>query len=658
MTLWKVKEIIQIPQEAVWDYPDEDVEVEFDDGSRHVMSWREVIISQFFWDIQRDFPEVPIYPQHAVRGKWKKGTPEDILSNIRKTVGEMAPYVDKEHLMKAVLVMRNRFYNECILHTQEYTTSLNGFDIVEIVESPEYQEIADNLQPTHRSIQQAYERSHELLMDNSWMMHNPMKRANRFGVVNEQQYNQVSVARGFVTDINNVQFNTPILTSYSRGLHKLHDFSIETRSAAKAVQQQKDPIADTEYFNRRLQITSEIIRILHAGDCGSERFVRFHVTSGNFKSLVGSYVEDPETKQLFCVEEADKKRVLNFKVVRARTALGCKHLAKYGVCEKCLGKYAQNIPYNVSIGHLSATTTGESMAQRVLSTKHLDRSIEVKAFKLAKQDAMFLEVVGEEGKFIRIKPDWFGKQQDMEMLIAHSSLAALADIAHTGDTSGMKYSRLTTVEEIGFKVPGKKKADAEYYYAKVSDISRSSFFTPEFLDFLLDQPTLEKEGKSMFRVNLAGWDVTKPILELPLKRESMVDYLRSFSSVIEKDLSTLKVDVNTEEGISDAFALLFKTVDEFVQVPIAYLSILMSAALVRDRKNGDYRLPTYDSPREIAASSELFANRSLSAAVAYEGQFGVLVKPMSITRQLRANHPFDPAVLPTVGDVYDKAGKY
>ena len=194
MTVWPVKDIAEIDQEEIWGYPDEDVMVIFDDGSQHVMSWREVIISQFFWDIQRDFPELPILPQHATIQKWNKGTPEDILSAIRKTISESADFIDKEYIMKTILVMRNRFYNECILHIQEYTTSLNGFDIAEIVESPEYQEIADNLEPTHASIQAAYARSHELLMDKEWLFHNPMKRANRYGVVNEQQYNQVAVA--------------------------------------------------------------------------------------------------------------------------------------------------------------------------------------------------------------------------------------------------------------------------------------------------------------------------------------------------------------------------------------------------------------------------------------------------------------------------------
>lgn len=656
MKTWRVKEISQLPQESLWNYPDEDVEVIFDNNESHILSWREVIISQFFWEIQRDFPELPILPSHATIGKWKKGTPEDILSTVRQTVGQVS-YIDKEYLMKMILVMRNRFYNETILHLQEYTTSLNGFDIVEIVESPEYQDIADNLEPNHGSIQRAYERSHELLMDDHWLMHNPMKRANRFGVVNEQQYNQVSVARGFVTDINNVQFNNPILTGYARGLHKLHDFSIETRSAAKAVQQQKDPIADTEYFNRRVQITTEVIRVLYPGDCGSERFVRFHVNSGNFRSLKGSFIEDPETKKLVCVTEANKKQILAAGVVRMRSALGCKHLGTYGICETCLGKYADNVPRNISIGHLASTTTGNNMAQRILSTKHLDRSIEIKAFKLSKQDKTYLEVVGEEGKFIRINPAWFGKHRNAELLVSHSSLSALADVAHTSDTAGMKYSRLTSVAEVGFKIKGEKEGDVDYYYAKVSDISRNSFFTPEFLDFLLDKPKLEREGRSMFAIPLDGWDVTKPFLELPLKRESMVDYLKSFSTAIEKNLATLKVDVNTEEGMSDAFAYLFGVVDEFVQIPLTYLAVLMSAMLIRDRENGDFRLPTYDSPREFGKSSEIFSGRSLSAAVAYEGQFDTLVKPMTITRQLRANHPFDSSVIPSIGDPYKEEGE-
>ena len=655
MSRWHVKAIAEIDQDEIWGYPDEDVEVEFDNGEIRVMSWREVIVSQYFWDIQRDFPEVPILPQHAVIGKWNKGTPEDILSAVRKTISEQADFIDKEYIMKNILVMRNRFYNGCIMNTQEYTTSISGFDIAEIVESPEYQAIVDNLEPTHASIQAAYEQSHQLLKDGTWMMHNPMKRSNRFGVVNEQQYNQVAVARGFVTDINNVQFNEPILTGYARGLHRLHDFSIETRSAAKAVQQQKDPIADTEYFNRRLQIGTEIIRYLFEGDCGSEHFIRFHLNKGNFATIVGSYIEDPETGQLICVEESDKKRLTEFKIVRVRSALGCKFLSKYGICETCLGKYAQNVPRDISIGHLSATITGEKMAQTVLSTKHLDKSIEVKKFKMTREDAKYFEVVGKEGKHIRIKPEWLGGRKGVELLVNHSSLSALADIAHSNESSNVHYSRLTVVEEVGLKIPvGEREGDYDYYYAKVSDVSRTSFFTADFLDYILELPDLPREGKSMIALTLDDWDPTVPILELPLKRDSMVDYLNSFSNQIENQLAKLKVDVNTEEGMSDAFMTLFDVVDEFVQVPVTYLAILMSATLVRDRKNGDYRLPTYESKREFATVNELFRYRSLSAAMAYEQQYNAIVKPFSITYQLRANHPFDASVIPSIGNVYQE----
>lgn len=652
MTVWPVKDIAEIDQEEIWGYPDEDVMVIFDDGSQHVMSWREVIISQFFWDIQRDFPELPILPQHATIQKWNKGTPEDILSAIRKTISESADFIDKEYIMKTILVMRNRFYNECILHIQEYTTSLNGFDIAEIVESTEYQEIADNLEPTHASIQAAYARSHELLMDKEWLFHNPMKRANRYGVVNEQQYNQVAVARGFVTDINNVQFNEPILTGYARGLHRLHDFSIETRSAAKAVQQQKDPIADTEYFNRRLQMGTEVIRYLFEGDCGSERYIQFQLESGNFSSLVGSYIVDPETNELVCVRESDKKRLLKFKSIRVRNATGCKHLASYGICEKCLGRFAQNVPKKISIGHLSATITGEKMAQTVLSTKHLDKSIEVKKFKISREDSKYFEVVGGEGKLIRVRPEWLAKRKGVMLLVNQTSLSALADIAHSSESTNVRYSRLTNVEEVGLKIPGKDEGDFEYYYAKVSDVSRSSFFSAEFLDYIIDLEDVPREGKSMLAIPLDDWEPTQAILELPLKRDSMVDYLKSFSTEIETNLAKMKVDVNTEEGISDAFMKLFAVVDEFVQVPVTYLAILLAATLVRDKKNGDFRLPTYEGNREIATVNDLFRFRSLSAAMAYKQQYDAIVRPFSVTHQLRANHPFDASIIPSIGDVY------
>ena len=656
MRIWRAKDIAELDQSTIWDYPDEDVEVIFDDGSQHTLSWREVIISQFFWDIQRDFPEVPILPQHATINKWNKGTPEDILSAVRKTISDMVDFIDKEYIMKSILVMRNRFYNECVLNLQEYTTSLNGFDIAEIVESPEYQEIADNLEPTHASIQAAYARSHELLVDKEWLFHNPMKRANRFGVVNEQQYNQVAVARGFVTDINNVQFNEPILTGYARGLHRLHDFSIETRSAAKAVQQQKDPIADTEYFNRRLQMGAEIIRYLFKGDCGSERYIQFQVDSGNFPSLVGSYIEDPETHEIVRVRDSDKKRIVKYKVVRVRNATGCKHLADYGICEVCLGKFSQNVPKDISIGHLSATITGEKMAQTVLSTKHLDKSIEVKKFKITREDSTYFEVVGDEGKLIRLKPEWLRNHRGVSLLVNQSSLAALADIAHSTEAANVHYSRLTNVEEVGLKIPGAGEGDYEYYYAKVSDVSRTSFFTADFLDYIIELDNVPREGKSMLAIPLDKWEFSQAILELPLKRDSMVDYLKSFSTEIETNLAKMKVDVNTEEGISDAFMKLFTVVDEFVQVPVTYLAILLASTLVRDKKNGDFRLPTYEGNREIATVNDLFRFRSLSAAMAFKQQYDAIVKPFSVTYQLRPNHPFDASVIPSIGDVYAEKG--
>ena len=177
-----------------------------------------------------------------------------------------------------------------------YVETLDATDIVSIIYHPSVQEARAEMlaAPSPNSIAKLYEKVPAILKDPEFLPYNSLKQTAVTGNASVAQINQIIATVGLRTDINSYMFPKPVLDSFGTGIKRLHDFMIESRSASKSLMFQKDPIRDTEYFNRRLQILCQPIRYIFKGDCGTSNTLPWKLQVGDDVALDGSYYEDED----------------------------------------------------------------------------------------------------------------------------------------------------------------------------------------------------------------------------------------------------------------------------------------------------------------------------------------------------------------------------
>jgi hypothetical protein len=86
---------------------------------------------------------------------------------------------------------------------------------------------------------------------------------------------------------------------------------------------------------------------------------------------------------------------------------------------------------------------------------------------------------------------------------------------------------------------------------------------------------------------------------------------------------------------------LFDLVNDKLTVNLAVLDVVLYSTMIISAEHGNYALPKPWSLNGLGVMKLSMANRSLSAAFAYEGHREIIVSPISYISVNRPDHPFD-----------------
>ena len=90
-----------------------------------------------------------------------------------------------------------------------------------------------------------------------------------------------------------------------------------------------------------------------------------------------------------------------------------------------------------------------------------------------------------------------------------------------------------------------------------------------------------------------------------------------------------------------ALVELFDLVNDKLSVNLAVLDVVLYASMIVSAENGNFMLPKPWTDNGLGIMRMSMANRSLSAAMAYEGHREIIVNPDSFVNTNRPNHPMD-----------------
>ena len=639
--MYHARDLAATDVDELWQLPDGPMKVIFDDGVLETNS-RATIYSAYMWGLYTLYPKTPALMAHHLGDKRVGSTTHlDLLGRVMWDCYDAyeadVPLAERrafiESLSRYVYQATNRIYNDFTYRLESYVRTLSILDFIDVIHHPAIKAANDKVQPNQRSIDHTYTVIGQVLKDPRELIGNPVANAAKNGLVSLGQINQCVGPRGFVTDVDSNIFREPILTGFVQGLRSLYGSMIESRSAAKSLTFTEEPLQKTEYFNRRLQLLAATLKWVELGDCGSTTYLSWRVHNNkDLKAIAGKYYLTD--KGLQRVKETD--HFLVGELIQLRTVLHCLHPKADTICATCFGDLALSVPDFTNIGHVSATALCEQASQRVLSVKHEDKSSSVGAIELSEYDQQYIRI-GSDPNTIKLSD----RLENRRVLLTINAKEAehISDVHYMEDVRERPTSMISNLTEVQLTIISKNREES--VIVPVSMGARHSSMTHDLLEYAKKHGwTLTPTGN--YCIDLSQWDNELPLFVLPLKHMNMLDYMATIETFLKASseggpLTTLK-DFDTPEA---ALAEFFSLVSSELVVNIAHLEVLVKVAMIRSSRYRDYRIPHEGNAVEFGAFNTTMANRSLSAAMAYQDHKRVLDNPATFLITERPDHPLD-----------------
>lgn len=655
MSLFEVRELFKFTREYLFDELPSRFNIKFEDGIVLESTKKELIISNFFWDMHREYKDLPLLSRHHV-SEVLKGKPLSsnthmrmltILSNDIRDVYKIDHPEGIEKIAEMVYKITNNIYNEITLLAEKFITSIDILDFIEIINDPEVVAAVDRTKPNSMSIAKCYEDVKRIFKTSRVLANNPVVKSVNSQLVNVNQILQCVTIRGFLTEVNGDLLLTAVMTNYTKGLLTVFDNTAESLAAAKSMNSSGTKIQDTEYFARRLQLLAMVAEFIDYEDCGSTEYINWLVNPpnkdeakgidypGDLKFIVGKNYYDEETKSLKQVSENDKH--LYGKTIKIRSPMYCKSQDQHKVCKVCFGGLYINISRFSNIGHLCSATMTKQSTSFVLSTKHLTESSIGVPITLDTEASKLFNVNRNNSTFL-LKP--FLKDASLKLILNKDNALGLTDILITANLDNVNIIRISSVKDIDFKFIDKS---IEYDIpVNVDQSNRSPVLTLEFLSYL-KKYRWEIDSRNNFVFDMKDWDFNLPILKLPEAEYSYADHSNQVAKMIESSVKKISDRANPESPIS-TLQELFMLVNSKLNVNLAVLEVIMYVNMVPDRN--EFGLSRKSEVKMLGVADQLIKSRSLSNAYAYECQTEVMLNPRSFFKENRPDSILDVCIEP------------
>lgn len=620
--------------------------VEFDDGVLETRA-RPTIFSSMLWYIHTQYPDTPLLKEHHMgNGLLTGDTHLKLLSKVvfgcRDHYRQNGVEVNMEHLSALAYQSVNHVFNFVRAHLGRYLTSVNALDMVKVMNHPPIKEFRKKMEDCKGYGTYNPDAFNELvkreLLHAPELANNAVAKLARTGLVSVNQIVQCVGSRGRPTDIDGIAFKSSILPGFAKGLSNVADSLMESRSASISLYLTKSPMQDSEYLNRAIQLSSASIKNLHRTNCGSTTYLHYHVsTSNDLRDMDGIYYLNEETQQEQVIRP-HMKHLVN-KSIKIRSVLTCQHPDRQGVCSHCFGELADSIPDFTVLGHVSGTELQSKISQLILSNKHYLASAILGMLQLSDLGKIYLRDGPLENHLYLC--DWLmDKRNHTRIIISEEEARNLGDVATAEDISVLVPMRLSSLTHIRFEVDREGTAGAMMEKVDCRIGERNASLSRNMLAYMKTNGwELDNEGN--YIIDLKDWDVNEPLVELPLKNFSTVDYMYTIENFIKGIASKGQQSLTEFESVSAALQAFHSLVSLKLEVHLSYLQVIVLGTMVESLEHRDYRTPMPRWAGRPARYQHLMLFRSMVSTMAYQEQSKALLTPASYLIKDRPEHPLD-----------------
>lgn len=664
----KARTLLKYSTDELWTLLTGDFNLCFDDGTVVLTNAKESIYTSYAWTFHREYPDTPLLPTHHLRGVLDKsrlgsGTHLALLGVCMWAVYDqyssnsykLSEIDFRDVLAKKIYSITNTMYVDLSYRLGDYVTSLDIMDFIEALNHPAIKQANDSLvqlptiPETQKAIDNVYAVINRTLLSGTELINNPLSLAARSKLASLEQVNQCLGPRGYLTDTDSNLFTTPVLRGYAQGLRLFYDSIVESRSAAKSLIFSKTPLQQAEYFSRRLQLMSQIVRNLHSGDCKTTEHLPWRVRGpeydngelvqkGDLYYLLGKrYLDDDGL--LKTIQRGDSHLV--GRKLQLRSVLHCAHPDPYGICTTCFGELSLSVPAETNIGQMCCTSLAQQSSQNVLSVKHHDGSSKVEGIGITQHNLQYLKKHSDNNSYL-LADDLKGKS--VYLIIPADRAQNITDIMDTKVIENLNITSVSKLSSIGLKILDRKGAELPLIDLVVSKDRRMASMTYPMLHYIRSKGW-DIDARNNYVIDMSDWDFTKPFLTLPLQHVNMSDHSASISSLLESSVDML-VERDTVASPNAVILELYDLVNSKLNVNLAVLEVVLYGIMVVSAAKGNYSLPKPGGEAGLGVMKLTMANRSASVLMAYEGHQEFLTSPSSYTNTNRTDHILDAILLP------------
>lgn len=663
-----VRELYKFKEDEIKEGLRTNLSILFEDGVVKDLTYREITLLRFIMEVYKPIPEIAIVSKHCFTNFYSDNAltsktinrslsaiVEDAVRHYVMEKGYPRKFLDA--FAKQAYLVINNIYNNLTYKSQEYISSLNIIDLLEVQLKPELMEAISNVYKTKYNvpsyvsadnITKTYQVLNKIMWKDKTVENNPIAIGYRTGTMNANQIKQVLGSRGFTTELDSSIFKVPVAGSFTLGLLDMYEMTIESRSGAKSLFLSNKAIQDSEYFAREMQLVTMPVEKLVDGDCGSKKYLTWTVNESedgkqsDLDNLLGKYYLNPDTGEE--EEITAKHKHLIGRTIQLRSSLYCTLPDPGAVCMKCFGTLGYAVPAHSNIGHYCSTTVTEKLSQAILSTKHLTSSANSGEVKLDEIGHMFFDI--KNNNFF-LKEEIYKKYDKLELVINQREFFGIRDLKQLDNIDNVNITRLSRIRNIVIRTITDKKIDE--YNIKIAFTKTSGSFTHAFIryvkncDYYLD-------NSNNYVIDITNWKYKNPFILMPIVEFNFSELSKSVKGVIRQ----IKINKKTGFSVSTPELLLqslFEMLNTKLTINISILEIMVYALTFKDANKGDYTLGRNIDNPQLNSSLGILSNRSLGAGYGWQNLLTLIFGPRAFFKEYNMDHPLDVMIKPneTVG---------
>lgn len=627
-----------------------DLNVKFEDNVVTNVPYKELIIMRYLMEMFKVYPSLQITSKYNLSNFFHNNMyTGDVLHNWMEVLNRdiieciVKPNQDRSLLEKGHVKMweiTNNIYNEVLDLILPFASSLSIEDLLEIQMDDRLLDAIKTLSVKQdgESVTNCYNVLEDIIYNKEEIKDNFIVKGYKANSINRNQAKQLVGPRGFVTEINNKIYKTPIASSFTLGLNNILEMAMESRSGAKALNMSHKAIQESEYFARELQIACMPIEKVVDGDCGSKKYMDWYMFPGDntrkpdINNMEGIRFINPETgkEDILFKHHAP---LVNGKKIKIRTALSCTLENSRHICSACMGELSYAMPINNNVGHYCVTSATEKITQGILSTKHLITSATAADIVLDDTSSMFFAI--KNGSTYYFKNIFDGKTK-YNIIIDQESGFAIKDLAPHANVHKFDPNRVAMLNTIILEKIS-PKGETELYPIQIKQGNRYGTLSHDFMEYISNNRYI-MDDLDRYVISMDKWDYKKPLINMP---EIEYDFL-TLITLFRKELKFMDTDeigvckMTVERLLQTTFNIINYKLD----FNLALLAVIIYAFTIKDPYNGDYSLARNVDEPLVGDLSTIISNRSLGGLYPWEEVISNILSATSFNTN-RFDHPLD-----------------